>query len=76
MSRFEDLPGNVRALLLAKLGMEMSGQKAANVHQLARMRGINVDALWRNICLRSQQQVCTIPVAIKAIHPGQNVGNA
>lgn len=74
--KFEDLPANVRALLLAKLGLEMSAQKAANIHQLARMRGINVDALWRNLRLRSEQPLCTIPVAIKAPHPGHDIGNA
>ena len=74
--KFEELPGNVRALLLAKPGMEMGAQKAANIHQLAKMRGIDVNSLWPSICLRSEQQVCAIPVAIKALHLGQDLGNA
>ena len=36
MAKFEELPENVRALILAKLAAEMATHKSTNIHQLAR----------------------------------------
>jgi len=75
MVRFEDLSGNVRALILAKLSMGMSAQKASSIHLLARMRGIDVMGVWRGICLKAGQPVCTLPIEVAASHSSEIVRN-
>lgn len=62
MNKFEDLPGNIRALMLSKLAIEMTMQKCVTIRDLAKMRHVDTLTVWRNICRRSGQPVCTIPV--------------
>jgi hypothetical protein len=62
MQRFEDLPGNHQALILAKLAMAMSERNAPSIHHLARTRQTDLMGIWRSICRKAGQPVCTIPV--------------
>lgn len=71
MVRFEDLPGNLRALILAKLAMEMSAQKASNIQLLAKMRGTDVMSVWRGVCFKAGQLGCTIPIEVMAPRSSQ-----
>ena len=75
MIRFESLPGNVRALLLARLGMEMKVQRASNIHVLAKMHGTDVTGIWRKICLRVGQQICSIPNEVIGPRSSETGGN-
>lgn len=61
MTRFEDLPRNTQALILAKLAMEMDLHKSPNIHHLASKRATDVTGVWRDICRRAGQSKCTIP---------------
>jgi hypothetical protein len=62
MTRFEDLPGNVRALLLARLAIEMNAQKALSIYHLAKIREVDAGDLWRSICRKAGQPPCTLPI--------------
>ncbi len=62
MIKFEDLPANARALILAKFAMELKARNTAKIHRSARTPQINVMSLWRSICRKARQPVCTIPV--------------
>jgi hypothetical protein len=64
LTRFEDLPANVRALILAKLAAAMKSAKAASIHHLAKMQRSDVDGLWRIICRKAAQPACTIPIGL------------
>jgi hypothetical protein len=61
MERFEDLPLNARALILAKLAVEMKAQNARTLRHLAQIRRTDVNELWRNICRSAGQRPCTLP---------------
>jgi hypothetical protein len=63
MTKFEDLPGNRQALILAKLALEMSTQNASNIQHLAKARQTDVMGVWRTVCRKAGQPVCTIPMA-------------
>jgi hypothetical protein len=63
MTRFEDLPRNMQALILAKLAVEMDFHKSSNIHHLASKRATDVTGVWRDICRKAGQSTCTIPVA-------------
>lgn len=63
MTRFEDLPANVKALLLAKLAIELKTNRCANLYELAKRRNTSITAAWRGICQLSKQPICTIPEA-------------
>lgn len=62
---FEELPGNVQALILAKLAAEMKVAKANSIYHLAHIRRSNIGDLWRTICCKAGQPVCTIPVGVQ-----------
>jgi len=62
MLRFEELPENVRALILAKLAMEMKAAKAHSLYHLAKIQKSEVSDLWHNICRKAAQPLCTIPI--------------
>jgi hypothetical protein len=62
MMKFEELPANARALILAKLATELRARNTANIYRLAQMRGIDVTSLWRSICRKAKQPVCTMPL--------------
>ena len=75
MISFESLPENVRALLLAKLGMEMKVRTASSIHMLAKMRGTDVMGVWRGVCLRVGQQICSIPDEVIGPRSSKTGGN-
>lgn len=62
MQRFEDLPRNHQALILAKLALEMNEQNAPSIHHLAKARQTDLMGIWRSICRKAGQPVCTIPI--------------
>jgi hypothetical protein len=62
MQRFEDLPDNHQALILAKLGLEMTEQNAPSIDHLARTRQTDLMGIWRSVCRKAGQPVCTIPI--------------
>ena len=68
MNRFEDLPINVKALLLAKLAIELTTHRCTNLHELARKHDTDITTVWRNICRLSKQPVCSVPQAGLALH--------
>jgi len=61
MTRFEDLPANVRALLLARLALELRTNRCTSLHELAKKQRIDTASAWRRICQLSKQRVCTVP---------------
>lgn len=60
--KFEELPANARALILAKLAAAMRAQNSASIHDLAQTRRTDVASVWRSICRSANQPVCTIPL--------------
>jgi len=64
MAKFEELPENVRALILAKLAAELAAHKSASLYQLARMQRTDMAHVWRDICRKAGQPVCTIPAEV------------
>ncbi len=62
MTRFEELPGNVRTLMLARLAMEMQQLNAIDLRHLAMLRRVSMAELWRGICRKVQQPVCSLPL--------------
>jgi len=64
MTKFENLPENVRALILAKLAAELAAHKSVNLYQLARTQRTNTMHVWRDICRKAGQPACTIPADI------------
>jgi hypothetical protein len=60
--KFEELPANARALILAKLAIELRAQETASIDGLARMRQTDVMSLWRSICRKAKQPICSIPL--------------
>ena len=73
--RFEDLPANVRALMLTKLAMELSIHRCANLQDLARKQRTDTTGAWRVICRLLRQPVSTIPEDIMRPH-GEEWANA
>jgi len=63
MKKFEELPGNHQALMLAKLALEMSAQNVPNIHHLAKAQKTDVMGVWRIVCRKAGQPLCTIPIA-------------
>lgn len=64
MAKFEDLPENVRALILAKLAAELAAHKSVNLYQLAKLQGTGLTHAWRDVCRKAGQPVCTIPAEL------------
>lgn len=64
LTRFEELPANARALILAKLAAAMKAAKADSIFHLAKMQRSDVHGLWRVICRKAAQPVCTIPIGV------------
>ena len=62
MTKFEDLPANARALILAKLAIELHGHQSLSIHHLAKQRRTDAMSVWRGICRKANQPVCTIPI--------------
>ncbi len=61
MNKFEDLPANVRMLMLAKLAIVLRTHRCANLYELAKRQHIDVTSAWRQICRLSKQPICTVP---------------
>ena len=59
--KFEQLPANARALLLAKLAVALRARNSTSIRDLAETQLIDVMSLWRSICRKARQPVCTIP---------------
>lgn len=66
--KFEELPANARALLLAKLAVALRARNSATIYDLAETRLIDVMSLWRRICRKAKQPVCTIPADVVGPH--------
>ncbi len=66
MIRFDDLPRTNRALLLARLDMEIAEANCMNIFGLARKRQQTIDETWREICRKAGQPRCAIPAALVA----------
>lgn len=60
--KFENLPANARALILAKLAVALQKQNSASIHDLAQTRRTDVMSLWRSICRMAKQPVCSVPL--------------
>ena len=65
MDTFENLPGNIQALLRMKLVTELSAANCENLYALARKRSEDVTRVWRDICRKAGQQPSTIPVEVE-----------
>jgi hypothetical protein len=61
VNKFEDLPANVRALLLARLAIEMKINRCTSLHQLAKRQQTDVATSWGRICRIAKQPLCTVP---------------
>jgi hypothetical protein len=61
MTKLKVLSANVQTLILARLGLGIKVYTWASVHQLAKIRGVNVQIPWCGICCKAGQRVCTIP---------------
>jgi hypothetical protein len=62
MIKFENLPANVQALILAKLALELDTQNVVSIHHLAHKTQVDIKRVWSNVCRKARQPVCTIPV--------------
>ncbi len=62
MIKFEELPANARALILAKLAVALQAQNSASIRDLAQTHRTDVMSLWRSICRTAKQPVCSIPL--------------
>ena len=67
--KFEDLPPNTRALILAKLVGELHGEDSPSIYHLAKQRQTDLMGVWRGICRKANQPICTIPIA--SMYPPQ-----
>lgn len=63
MNRFEDLPANIKALLLARLAMELKAHHCTSLLQLSMQHHTDVAGVWRRICRLAKQPTCTVPEA-------------
>ena len=61
MNKFEDLPANVRALLLARLAIEIKINRCTSLHELAKRQQTDVATAWGSICRMAKQPLCTVP---------------
>ena len=64
MNVFEDLPGNIQALLRIKLLAELNSEKCENIFALAKKWNEDVERVWRDICRKAGQPVSSVPVEI------------
>ena len=61
MTKFEDLPANVRVLLFAKLALELRTNRCANLYELANKQRTDMVSAWHRICRMSNQPICMVP---------------
>ena len=74
MNSFEDLAENIRVLLQIKLVMEIKSEKCQNLSDLAQKRSEDVTRVWRDICRKAGQPVCTIPAEIVVTRTANRTG--
>ena len=65
MTVFEDLPHPVRTLILGKLALETMHAGCGDIAELAKRREQTIAAVWRDICRKAGQPVCTVPSHIE-----------
>jgi hypothetical protein len=73
MTKFEDMPGNAQALILAKLASELRAQNSFSIYHLAKQRRTDVMGVWRGICRKANQPVCSIPIESLGASPQRGV---
>jgi hypothetical protein len=61
MPVFEDLPHRVRTLILGKLTLEIMHGGCGDIAELAKRRDQTIAMVWRDICRKAGQPVCTVP---------------
>jgi hypothetical protein len=64
MIKFDDLPHTNRTLILASLQLEIAEAHCTNILDLARKRNQNVHQIWRDICRKTRQPLCTVPAPV------------
>lgn len=60
--KFEELPANARALILAKLAVVLRAKNSASISDLAQTQRADVASVWRRICRKANQPICSIPL--------------
>ena len=61
MKTLEDLDGNTRALILAKLTLQLQKNGCVNIFELAKKQHIDIAKAWREICRLAGQPTCAVP---------------
>jgi hypothetical protein len=61
MINFESLPHRQRTLILGKLALEIMHEGCRDIAELAERRNQTVAVVWRDVCRKAGQPVCTIP---------------
>jgi hypothetical protein len=61
MVRFEELPDNVRKLILEKLELAMKAHNAYSIHHLAKIKKTDAMDYWRSLCRKAGLPLCTLP---------------
>jgi hypothetical protein len=64
MVEFDSLPQTSRSLMLATLALELASADCRNVFELARKRHQSVADVWRDVCRKTGQPRCTIPLGV------------
>jgi len=62
MKKFEDLPGNNQALILAKLALELKTRGSPDIHDLAEKLHTDLLGIWWGICRKAGQPLCEPPI--------------
>jgi hypothetical protein len=75
IAKFEDLPANIQALLLAKLGMEVSARRCKTIHELAIRQRTDLMSVWKAVCRAAGQPPCAIPVGVANEHRRNVIDN-
>ena len=73
MIKFEDMPANVQALILAKLASELRAHGSFSIYQLAKRCRTDVMGVWRGICRKANLPVYTIPIESLRASPERGV---
>jgi hypothetical protein len=64
MVEFSSLPQTTRSLILATLGLEIASANCTSIFDLARKRNQSVSDVWRDVCRKTGQPRCTMPVRV------------
>src|SRR5262245_20766541 len=66
MIKFDDLPRANRALILARLGLEIAEANCTSISVLAHKRHQTVQKIWDEVCRKVGQPHCAIPAPVLA----------